>query len=113
MIKAFRYTILRNVMPNSRTRISLGEEPVRVATLVNEADFASDQVLRVAAGGARNAVLCDRLHDWNFRDGVFRYFTASGTPEDVVVVFEEDANYQPTPKFDPQIGKPLVHEGRA
>lgn len=85
MLIATEFEILRKVQTGT-SRIALPREPLRVATLVNEALF-------LETGGAlihwKTVFLEDRVHDWNWRDGVFRYRSRVANQADVVVVYSE------------------------
>lgn len=108
MIKALRYEILRGLEANGRKWVPMAEKPVRVATLLNEADFLEDQVLR----HNRSVFLEDANHDWQHRfvdgQGRFSYYTRIASIADVLVVYEEDRNYVPPALFDPQTGHPVA-----
>jgi hypothetical protein len=59
-MKAMRYEILRGTESSGRNFIPLVEKPVRVATLINEADFLArdgEMIHNV------NVFLEDRFHD--------------------------------------------------
>lgn len=60
-MRAVRYEILRGIEANSRKFLSLAEKPIRVATLINEADFLArdGEMLHNV-----NVFLEDRFHDW-------------------------------------------------
>ncbi|WP_157643861.1 hypothetical protein [Burkholderia ubonensis] len=87
MLIATDYEILRAVPADGRSRgIPVARRPVRVATLLNEARF-------IDAGAALihhdTVFLEDRIHDWDYRDGHFRYYTRVAQVADVVLVFAE------------------------
>lgn len=103
MLKALRYEILRNVKASGLIKIPMAEMPVRVATLLDEAAFLEDQ--RMIHN--RTVFLEDRTHDWDHRDGEFRYYTRIAEVADVLVVYEIDNDYTPPAKFDGMTGKPL------
>lgn len=100
MFKAVDFQILRGVQANGRIRIPLARKPVRVATLINEAEFERDHLLI----HNRTVFLEDALHDWNYEDGFFRYYTRVAEVADVVVVFQLE-KFTPMPRFDPMSGK--------
>lgn len=83
MLKATDYTILRRVQSNGGINIPLARNPVRVATLIDEAGFTRDQLLI----HNKTVFMEDRIHDWIWRDGQFRYYTRVAEVADVVVVF--------------------------
>ncbi len=85
MLIATEFEILRRV-PAGTSRIKLPREPLRVATLLNEALF-----LETGGGLAhwKTVFLEDRVHDWNWREGVFRYYSRVASQADVVVVYSE------------------------
>lgn len=102
MLKALRFEILRGLEANGRISVPLAEKPVRVATMINETAFNEDHYLI----HNRTVFLEDRLHDWNWEDGRFRYYTRVATVADVLVVYEI-ADVVPEPKFDAMTGEPL------
>lgn len=83
MLKATDYTILRGVQANGGINIPLDRQPVRVATLIDEAGFKRDQLLV----HNKTVFLEEKFHDWNWRNGQFRYYTRVAEVADVVVVF--------------------------
>lgn len=106
MLKAIRFEILRNLevkMGAPSPSIPLAEKPVRVATLINEAAFNKDHHLE----HLRTVFLEDFMHDWNWSDGQFRYYSRVGEKADVVIVYEE-AQVTSRPKFDPMTGLPIT-----
>lgn len=84
MIKAVRFEILRGIESDSRARHPVSGVPVRVATLMDEAAFTADQILR----HHRSVFLEDKLHDWDYRDGMLRYYARTEGRVDVLVVYE-------------------------
>jgi hypothetical protein len=102
MLKALRYEILRDITASGLTSIPLAEKPVRVATIINENSFLENQYLI----HNKNVFLEDFIHDWNWQDGKFRYYTRVATKADVLIVYEQ-ATVMPAAKFDPMTGKPL------
>lgn len=103
MLKALRYEILRGVQANGRISIPLKEKPVRVATIIDEKAFTDEQYLI----HNKTVFLEDRIHDWDWSDGKFRYYTRVAEKADVLVVYEQ-AHVVPADKFDAMTGKPLV-----
>lgn len=102
MLKAIRFEILRDLEANGRISVPLAEMPVWVATMMNEAAFNEDHYLI----HNRTVFLEDRLHDWNWEAGRFRYYTRVATRADVLVVYEID-DVVPEPKFDSMTGERL------
>lgn len=100
MLKAIDFEILRGVKAGSV--VDLRRQPVRVATMINEAAFATDHYLV----HHKTVFLEDRHHDWTWRDGKFRYYSRVADVADVLVVYEE-SNVVPPLKFDPMTGEPL------
>lgn len=111
MLKATDYEILRSVKANGLVQIPLERQPVRVATLLDEKTFNEDQYLI----HHQTVSLEDRVHDWDWRSGQFRYYTRVADVADVLVVYQiEDVT--PSARFDAMTGKPLsqqVPENRA
>ncbi len=81
---AKRFEILRGVEGNGRIALDLPEQPVRVATLINEAEFLKAHEICHHV----TVFLEDRIHDWDWRDGKFRYYTRVAERADVLVVYE-------------------------
>jgi hypothetical protein len=83
---AKRYEILRGVKVGGTAKdaMPLPEQPVRVATLIDEQAFLE--------GGElvhnKTVFLEDRHHDWDWRAGQFWYYTRVALEADVVVVYE-------------------------
>lgn len=87
MLFATDYEILRGLTASSQIRIPLTRKPVRVATLLDEADLTQ-------RGGElvhqKNVFLDDRGHDWHWDRGIFTYYShivRVGDKADVVVVY--------------------------
>lgn len=103
MLKAIEFEILRGITANGRKRIPLERQPVRVATLLNEEAFNEDQHLI----HNKTVFLEDRMHDWEWREGQFRYFTRIAETADVLVVYRIE-DVVPQPRFDSMTGERLV-----
>lgn len=83
-MKALDFEILRNVEANGLLTIDLPRKPVRVATMINEALFEqTGHTLQ----HQRTVFLEDRYHDWDWKDGKFRYYTRVAKRADVLVVY--------------------------
>lgn len=84
LMQADEYIILRDVEANGRIRIPLERKPIRVATLLNEEAF-------ILSGGVllhnQNVFLEDRIHDWDWSDGKFSYYTRIFPRADVLLVY--------------------------
>lgn len=102
MLRATRFVILRDVEANGLKSISLDEKPRRVATLINEKLFNENHALTHNG----TVFLEDQMHDWNWKDGKFRYYTRVAKIADVIIVYEEE-NFTPEAKFDPMTGEKL------
>lgn len=102
MLKATDYEILRGVRASGLAQIPLDRQPVRVATLLDEKAFNEDQYLI----HMKTVFLEDRLHDWDWRNGLFRYYTRVADVADVLVIYETD-DVKPVARFDSMTGKPL------
>lgn len=85
MLIATDYTILRGVVAGT-SKIALEREPIRVATMINETLFESSghQIRH-----NQTVFIEDRMHDWNWIQGVFRYYTRTCESGDVLVVYAE------------------------
>lgn len=103
MLKAIRFEILRDVVTNGRISLPLAEEPKRVVSLLDEAEFNKDQYLI----HHRTCFFEDRGHDWNWSEGKFRFYTRIRERGDVIVIYEE-AEVEPEKRFDPMTGEPLA-----
>lgn len=85
MLIATEYTILRGVTPGQGD-IAVEREPIRVGTMMNEVLFeSSGHEIRQF----RTVFLEERMHDWSWSDGRFRYHTGSREVSDVLLVFAE------------------------
>lgn len=93
---ATEYLVLRGLVSSSQVRVPLERKPLRVATLLDEAKFL--------ASGCQmkhfhTVFLEDQTHDWNWQDGMFRYYSRCGGPEDkldVLIVYAmEDHKFCP------------------
>lgn len=86
-MKPKRYEILRGVLNGRHPPIALSERPVQVWTMLNELMF--DQI------GLKHwdsAFIEDSMHDWDWREGSFRFYGHSGergTPHDLIVIYEK------------------------
>ena len=103
MLKALDFEILRDVMASGIIKIPLTRKPVRVGTLINEEEFKRDQYLI----HNRTVFFEDRIHDWDWKDGQFRYYTRVAEVADVVVVYALE-DVVPMARFDSMTGKPLA-----
>lgn len=86
-MKPTRYEILRQVENSHKGTTDLSERPKQVWTLLNEDMFNKTGVLSHWQSG----FIEDYVHDWDWRDGKFRYFPHSSGPGqrmDVVIVYE-------------------------
>lgn len=82
---ATRYQILDKIPAKSAVRHAVGEQPIRVATLIDRALFERTGLIR----HHQTVFLEDRIHDWDWSKGQFRYYTRVATEADVVLIFEE------------------------
>ncbi len=83
-LKAKDFEILRGLAANEQVKVALPRQPIRVATLIDEALFLETKLLV----HNQTVFLEDRIHDWRWTDGVFRYYTRVADSADVVVVYE-------------------------
>lgn len=85
MLIATDYTILRDMVPG-KGKIAVEREPIRVATMIDETLFESSghQIRH-----NQTVFLEDRMHDWNWQDGLFRYYTRVVDVGDVLLIFAE------------------------
>ena len=104
-LKALDFEILRDVISNGRVSVPLERMPLYVAILVDETAFLQDQHLV----HHRTVFLVDRMHDWNWEAGRFRYYGGVADKADVLVVFETQ-DVQPVIRFDPHTGAPVRKE---
>lgn len=103
MLRAIDFEILRGVKASGLIKIPLPQKPVRVATLVNEAEFLREHLLI----HHKTVFLEDRMHDWDWQDGQFRYYTRIAERADVLVVYALE-EVKPVARFDSMTGKPLA-----
>ena len=96
---ALDYEILRGVEANGRKSLELARQPKRVATMINEEKFRE---LGNAMVHNATVFLEDRMHDWNWRNGQFRYYTRVAEKADVLVVYE----ISKTPVYDQPAASP-------
>lgn len=82
---AKKFEVLRGVEPSGRAVIALPRQPVRVATLIDEALFES--IGHVLLHN-KTVFLEDRFHDWDWIDGKFSYYTRVADKADVLIVYE-------------------------
>lgn len=99
MLRAVEFEILRGLQAGSRDWLPLGRLPVRVATMIDEPLFLEEKNLI----HLRTVFLEDRMHDWEWRNGQFRYFSRVGEVNDVVIVYRLD-----DVRYDPDTGEPTV-----
>jgi hypothetical protein len=95
MLIAKRYTLLTNVNADHRINYAMPEEPVRVAALLVEPVVFEANPMLIHR---MTVFLEDKMHDWHWRNGIFRY---SGCvrefPGMLVVVYEEaEQHFCPT-----------------
>lgn len=85
MLIATDYIIFRDLVPG-KAKIAVEREPIRVATMMDEALFESSghQIRH-----NQTVFLEDRMHDWNWQDGLFRYYTRVVDVGDVLLIFAE------------------------
>ena len=115
-LRATDYEILRNVPVDCKKGTPLERRPVRVATILHE-DRLKNSGFILQHG--RNVFLEDRIHDWQWDNGVFRFYTriAEGGV-DVLIVYEEErvtpsveevlALSGASMNFDPQTGEKIA-----
>lgn len=86
-MRALKYEILRGLIASGTKVVDVPVKPLRVATLVNEKLF-------LESGGAmvhnETVFFEEYLHDWNWNDGKFRYYTRVAAQADVLLVYELD-----------------------
>lgn len=99
------FEILRGVKASGLIKIPLARKPVRVATLINEDKFNENKELK----HWETVFFEDYIHDWNWDDGVFRYYTRVAETADIVVAYAVEERQLPA-KFDPMSGKPMKLE---
>lgn len=86
MLIATDFEILRGVVASGRESIPLVRRPHRVATLINEQAFVDGghQIVH-----NHTVFLEDYVHDWNWSDGKFRYYTRVAEKADVLIIYAE------------------------
>lgn len=103
MLRAIDFEILRDVQASGLRKIPLTRQPIRVATLLNEAEFMHGYLMV----HHKTVFFEDRIHDWNWQDGQFRYYTRVAERADVLVVYALE-DVQPVARFDPMTGASLI-----
>lgn len=93
MLVATRFEILRGVNADGRTSIPLAEKPARVATMLREDLF---KAMAGAMSHHTTVFYEDEMHDWNWQDGKFRYYTRIAMQADVLIAY----TVQDVSKFD-------------
>lgn len=103
MLIATDFEILRGVVASGRESIPLARKPHRVATLINEQAFVDSghQIVH-----NRTVFLEDYVHDWNWYDGKFRYYTRVAEKADVLIIYAEK-DVPAEHKFCISCGKPI------
>ena len=85
---ATRYEILRGVRCDStKVAAHLPEKPVRVAVLLNPEEFDKTKEMT----HWRNVFIDERLHDWDWNNGNFYYYSHAmerGAVADILIVYE-------------------------
>lgn len=104
MLIATDFEILRDVVASGRVSIDLERKPHRVATLINEKEFVDSghQVIH-----NRTVFLEDYVHDWNWSNGKFRYYTRVAEKADVLIIYAEK-DVPAVHKFCILCGKPVT-----
>lgn len=103
-LRATDYVILKDVKASGLKKIPMERKPIRVATIVSHEKFEEldHQMVHWVT-----VFFEDKMHDWDWRDGEFRYYTRVAETADVLVVYAEEEVPPPPPKFCSQTGKPL------
>lgn len=81
------YVILRDVENEARTKIPMVKKPVQVWTLIDES-----KLKEVGLKHHVSAFIEDQFHDWDWKDGEFRFYGHSGArgeKHDLVIVYEK------------------------
>jgi hypothetical protein len=86
MLLATDFIIMRGVQASGRVSHPLDRKPIRVATILAEDLFNN---LGHALIHKKTVFLEDYMHDWNWNNGLFRYYTRVAEVADVLVVFAE------------------------
>ena len=88
MLRAIDYEILRAVKASCLVKLPMARKPVRVATVMNEEAFKGSGNVLIHLN---NVFLEDRVHDWDWHEGSFTYYShvvAVDGVADVLVVYE-------------------------
>lgn len=104
-LRATDYVILKDVQANGRKMIPMQREPIRVATIVSHEKFEALGHLMIHW---ETVFFEDKIHDWEWRDGQFRYYTRIAEMADILVVYAEEKVQPPPPKFCAMTGAPLA-----
>lgn len=100
-LRATDYVILRGVETSCLKKIPMERQPIRVATLLSEEKF---EATGHEMEHFQTVFFEDKLHDWDWRGGDFRFYSRVDDRCDVLVVYAEE---EVPPKFCAQTGKPL------
>lgn len=105
MLIATDFLFLKDVPGDGSARVKLEREPIGVYTVVNEGLF----FVKHALVHGQTVFFDDRMHDWNWSDGVLRYYTRTGSPRNVVAVYATKED-EIVVRFDPMTGERLVQD---
>jgi hypothetical protein len=87
MLRATDFIILRKVVSDPRINLSVEREPIAVATLMNEKRFIETKGALIQ----RDTIFIeDKIHDWNWIDGKFRYFSRVVGVSDIVLIYAQE-----------------------
>lgn len=81
-----RFIILRGVENNSTVKLPMAEQPKQVWTILDEPAYNEKGLLHGSTG-----FIEDRMHDWDWSKGFFRFYGHSGRKfdkHDLVVIYE-------------------------
>lgn len=98
MATPIRYKLFRDLTPTSQIAHDCPEEPIVVMSVLDEEKFKQGIHIHMST-----VFFEDRIHDWSWDNGKFRYFGRKVEGVPVAVVFEQ----REIMKFDPETGKPL------
>lgn len=92
MLIATEFTILRGISANGRISHDVPKKPLRIATLIDEKAFIESGHKLIHN---KTVFLEDFMHDWNWVDGKFRYYTRiTDHGADVLLVYgQKEVSY--------------------
>lgn len=84
---------MRDVENNSSVKVSMPEKPLQVWTIYDlDLDKAKTAIDTRGLIHNQTAFVDDRMHDWDWKDGIFRFYSHSGhkgEKHNLAIVYEK------------------------